>query len=1049
MSWDAFQSLCADEAYFLLDMLKKFIDTREPFSVNRSFQLPSGSTRWLQWSGEAFFDSDSKLVRMSGTVQDITGLKVAEEQRWQLIEEQRKRVDVEKDQQRTQFLAQAALLLSSSLDYEQTLERLAKLLTIRFADWCAVYLLNEDGTLHRVLATQEGISSGEDRFAGKEHSLPWDKANDLLIHAIKTEKPQHVSNVTDEFRASFKNDSIHVVMSEYFGFHSVMFIPMIVRGRTLGVIEFVLGKSKKKYDREDVSLAEDLTHYASVAVENARLYKQAVLAQERANTFASIVESSEDAIIGENLSGIIVSWNAGAEKTYGYTAAEIIGLPVTALAPFDKKEEMRLVSERLKKGESIDHFETVRRRKDGSFMHVSLMVSPIKNAQGELVGASSIARDISEKKKYEEGLAKARDMALESARVKSEFVANVSHEIRTPMNGVIGMMGLLLNSKLNPRQRDYAETVRTSCDSLLTIINDILDFSKIEASQMRLEIQDFDLQSVVDNTMEFLAPRAHFKDLELLSLVAHDVPVSLRGDPGRLSQIIMNLVGNAIKFTDQGEVMVRIAKQQETDEHVTILVSVTDTGIGIPHERQNHLFQPFIQADNSVSRKYGGTGLGLALSKRFVELMGGEIGLQSDPGNGSTFWFQIMLEKQRGAQISDKKAADFSDLRVLVACGDGHVGDVVVHQMQPWRFKGVDCVRDYEQARARLRQEGNSNPYNLVILDRKLPGHDSLAFARLITSSSEFPAPRIVLLTTMDQPIDSHLLRDARIGACITKPFKAAALVSSFRGTPGGSARKKNRGGVHEISGIAHQKRPHLLIVEDNSINQKVMLLQLEQLGYSADAVANGLEAIKAWEQIPYDMILMDCQMPEMDGYAATEAIRRRETEGKHIPLIAMTAHVMVGDREKCIKAGMDDYIPKPIKTENLQAILAKWHPAAEASDAEDGPTDPLTDPAFVRQVSALFLKETPSYLRAMKRALRKKDAPELRAAAHSVAGSCCIVGTKELKVLCQTIEGKAEAGLLKEVAPLLKKLEGEFKIVEKLLSAKSRRKRHEDTYRG
>jgi CheY-like chemotaxis protein/HPt (histidine-containing phosphotransfer) domain-containing protein len=250
---------------------------------------------------------------------------------------------------------------------------------------------------------------------------------------------------------------------------------------------------------------------------------------------------------------------------------------------------------------------------------------------------------------------------------------------------------------------------------------------------------------------------------------------------------------------------------------------------------------------------------------------------------------------------------------------------------------------------------------------------------------------------------------------------------------------------------MAHQKRPHLLIVEDNSINQKVMLLQLEQLGYSADAVANGLEAIKAWEQIPYDMILMDCQMPEMDGYAATEAIRRRETDGKHIPIIAMTAHVMVGDREKCIKAGMDDYIPKPIKTENLQAMLAKWHPVAEAESevTEEGPVDPLKDPAFVKQVSALFLKETPSYLRTMKQALRKKNAPELRAAAHSVAGSCCIVGTKELKVLCQTIEAKAESGSVDDIAPLLKKLEAEFKVVQTLLSAKSGRKRHEDTYRG
>jgi CheY-like chemotaxis protein/HPt (histidine-containing phosphotransfer) domain-containing protein len=620
------------------------------------------------------------------------------------------------------------------------------------------------------------------------------------------------------------------------------------------------------------------------------------------------------------------------------------------------------------------------------------------------------------------------------------------------MNGVIGMMGLLLNSKLTPQQRDYAETVRTSCDSLLTIINDILDFSKIEASQMRLEIQEFDLQNVIDNTMEFLAPRAHFKDLELLSLVSHDVPVLLKGDPGRISQILMNLVGNAIKFTEKGEVMVRVAKQTETAEQVTVLVSVTDTGIGIPHDRQGRLFQPFSQADNSVSRKFGGTGLGLALSKRFVELMGGEIGLQSDPGNGSTFWFQITLEKQRNTALVEKAAGDFSDLKVLVACGDGHVSDVVVHQIQPWRFKAVDCARNLDDALARLRAGGKTNPYNIVILGRKTHSQDSLAFSKKITTSPEFPAPRVVLLTTMDQPVDSQVLRDAGVSVCLTKPFKAATLVASFRNTSNLPAmRDKKIGGVHEMPRIAREKRPHLLVVEDNSINQKVMSLQLEQLGYSADTVANGLEAIKAWEQIPYDMILMDCQMPEMDGYAATEAIRRRETDGKHIPIIAMTAHVMVGDREKCIKAGMDDYIPKPIKTENLQAMLAKWHPAIVKAEPEavDDAADPLKDPAFVRQVSALFLKETPAYLRTMKKALKKDDAAELRAAAHSVAGSCCIVGTKELKVLCQALEGKAEAGLMSDAAPLFKKIESDFKVVEKLLSVKRGRKRHEDTYRG
>lgn len=1047
MEWDDFSTRHPEEATFLLERMKKCSEKHEAFSCNRLLHLDNGLLRWVRWTGEAFFDNANKMTRMAGTIQDITAFKMAEEQRLQLIEEQQRRALAEKDQQRSQFLAQSALLLSSSLDYEATIQRLARLLTIRFADWCVLYLIQgEKKELYRAFATQDRLTRGEDENMPGAERLYWSEVGEPVLLTIRNEKSELIGDVSETIRTGFARDTVHGELARVHGFKTAMIVPLIVRGRTLGAIEFVRGRPDLPYTQDDLVLAEELSHYAAVAVENAKLYTEAIRARERVNTLAAIVESSEDAIIGKNLEGVVTSWNTGAEKMYGYTASEMVGRPISLLSPPERLNEITALLERVKRGGSTDHVETIRLRKDKTPIHVSLMVSPIRNEAGDVIGASSISRNISEKKRYEEDLARARDMAIESARMKSEFVANVSHEIRTPMNAIIGMMSLLLGSKLSQKQRDYAETVRASSETLLTIINDILDFSKIEAGKMRLEIQDFDLQSVFDNAIEFLAPRAHFKGLELLSMTAHDVPTALRGDPGRITQLLMNLVGNAIKFTEQGEVVLRISKIEERENAATIRVAVTDTGIGIPRERQKHLFQPFSQVDNSVSRRHGGTGLGLALSKRLVELMGGEIGLYSEPGQGSTFWFQLTLEKQAVLPAPVEEHPSLATQRILVTSASQSVRETTAHMISAWSPAAMEQAETGDEVLGRLVQAANENhPYTAVLIDRNLAREDGVLLAKRIKSLNRIPRPRIILLTTVDQPLDTELGRENGVVTTLIKPFKASALLASL--TQSAATPKTPQAPRVRARPNGHRrpkKRPHVLVVEDNSINQRVMLLQLEQLGYTADGVANGLEAVKAWEQIPYDMILMDCQMPEMDGYTATETIRRREGQGRHVPIIAMTAHVMVGDREKCLASGMDDYIPKPIKTENLDAILSKWHSPgrAESTDTATRSSDALNDPSFVRQVSELFVVQTPIHIRAMKNALKTKDAQAIKNEAHSLAGSCVIVGTKEIKTLCRKIEDVVQNGKLAAVGDLLKQLQSEFQTVEKQFSADKKKNR-------
>ncbi|HEY9250533.1 MAG TPA: response regulator [Rariglobus sp.] len=544
----------------------------------------------------------------------------------------------------------------------------------------------------------------------------------------------------------------------------------------------------------------------------------------------------------------------------------------------------------------------------------------------------------------------AKEAAEVANKAKSEFLANMSHEIRTPMNGVIGMAGLLLDLDLGPLQREYAETIRTSADTLLTVINDVLDFSKIEAGKLTFEMLDFDLSETVESTLDMLAERAQAKGTELVMAMSPDVPHFLRGDPGRLRQVLVNLIGNAIKFTRGGEVVVRVNLQGPDKSPVVLEFSVHDTGVGIPLEAQSKLFQAFTQADNSTSRRYGGTGLGLAISKQLVLMMNGRIGLESEPGKGSTFRFTAQFEKSSGTQapVSGERYG-WSNLRVLVVDDNATSRQILRHQIFAWKLQKGSAASGHEALRVLRAAAAEGHPYDVALLDVEMPEMDGLTLARAIKSEPAIAGTRLIVMTPLGHAPAERKMQEAGIDASLSKPIKQSHLFDSLVaviGKTGMATPSVPKHGTLPLPPVSAGLRATLdgtriLLAEDNAVNQKVALAMLAKLGGSADAVADGIEVLDSLQHIPYPLILMDYQMPEMDGLETTRIIRKRELDsGPACPwpapvyIIALTASAMQGDREKCLAVGMNDYVSKPVRPGELQAALERWAASLKASRA-------------------------------------------------------------------------------------------------------------------
>ncbi len=670
----------------------------------------------------------------------------------------------------------------------------------------------------------------------------------------------------------------------------------------------------------------------------------------------------------------------------------------------------------------------------------------------------ALQNEISERARLGVELEQARSEALESQRLKSEFLSNLSHEIRTPMNSIIGMANLLLYTELTGEQLRFAETIRSSSLTLLNTIDDIIDLSKTEAGQLRTECLNFDLNHLLEEVVESQVEDAHAKHLELALFIAAEAPPSLIGDPGRLRQVLKSIIGNAVKFTEQGGITVRVTVERETEQAVVLRFTVQDTGIGIPAHMRELLFKPFVQADGSTTRRYGGIGVGLSISKYLIELMDGEIGADfPKESKGAIFWFTVPLEKQQASKqvITSVPRIGLQGLRVLVVDSNSTNRRTLAQQTKSWKMAATETDSGREALDAMRRFANEHTPFHFVMLDATLPDMSGFALAQEIKRDARLAAAHLVLMPSLAERGQGLLARQAGFAAYLPKPIRPSQLYDCLSLLANEAPRSASDGESarplltrHTLAETPKRDCISLLVVEDNKINQDVIAQQLALLGFEADLVSDGHEALNALAKKNFDAVLMDCQMSGMDGYETTRRIREREGAAKRVPIIAVTGYALDDDREKCLAAGMDDYLAKPFGLDELQAVIKRWAiPAGSAEHAEDrqaGDVAPVDLKRLLRisggtreglrEMFDNYLQQMSEELSCLKAAVRAQSAIDVERRAHSCAGACVVCGLTALVAPLRELERLGRKGDLHPAVELCTSIDEEFERVKSYL---------------
>ena len=830
---------------------------------------------------------------------------------------------------------------------------------------------------------------------------------------------------------------VSIRMRDLLGVASLLCEPVLGRNGAVGVLVVIWKTAITQTQDRQIDAIGLLATEAATAIERADSTAQLYVAARKDELrLRQLLEAAPDAMIVADAGGIIQTVNDQTERLLGYARAELVGESIEVLVPDAQRaahpaHRASFMAAPSTRAMGVER-ELEARHKDGHGIPVSVTLSPVHTVDG--LWAIAAVRDVTERKRITDELSIAHERAVEASRLKSVFVANMSHEIRTPLNGVIGMAGLLADTALDGEQREYVEAVRVSGDALMAVIEDILDFSKIEAGKLELDQRPFDVREVVEGACAMLAPRAFSKGVELLSWLDDGIWESVYGDGARLRQVLVNLLTNAVKFTASGEVVLHVSEDRNVAQ-TGLRFEVSDTGIGIDASATEKIFDSFTQADNSTTRRYGGTGLGLAISKRLVEVMGGHIGVHSIPGAGSTFWFTIAVAAAP-AEHGPSEPASIASVRTLIV-DDNHTSRMILeHQLASWDM-ACTTAADPRAALVVLRAAAQSGrPYDLVVLDARTPHMTGLELAAAIRSDRSLAGTHLLMLTSSGT--GRAAATRAGIDGLVTKPVRQGHLRDEIMrvlglNAPGERPDGQGPSGSERVDFSDLVRQPSVLVAEDTPVNQVVARRLLEKRGLRVDMAADGLQALDCHAGSSYELIFMDCQMPALDGYQATREIRRREGTDRHTPIVAMTAHTLRGDRERCLDAGMDDYLAKPIALNLLDEILTRTlRPldracgvvAASPQTDERGPAVeiPVFDPAPLaeicdgdehirRQLITQFRAQADNAITGMCGNLDANDLQAVRRTAHTLTGSSGALGADRLAALTRRINDDITTG--------------------------------------